>query len=273
MATHYRHPPANHATARPLLATFAVLSVIAAVWIAIAWEPRLLPIRVVTIAGELHALSRTALQATIASQMRGGILTQDLTRLQREIQALSWVAEATVRRRWPDRLELQVRERQPLARWGEDQLVTLDGAVFRFEGGEMPSGLPQLIGADAQDAGQLVQQYLTWQPRLTPLGLTLERLQRDRRGDWRLFFTNQLEVCLGTEEVALRFERLLAAYPRLSAVGQAARLDLRYSNGIAVRWLQPNQAPHQVPPAPAAVRGERMAKLSFGLSIQQRLTE
>ena len=271
MANHYRHQSVNHATSHPLLVSVAVLSLITAVWIAIAWEPRLLPIRVVTIAGELHALSRTALQATIASQMRGGILTQDLTRLQREIQALSWVAEATVRRRWPDRLELQVRERQPLARWGEDQLVTADGVVFRLEGGELPTGLPQLIGGDAQDAGQLVQQYLIWQPRLTPLGLTLERLQRDQRGDWQLWFTNQLAVCLGTEDVERRFERLLAVYPRLSAIGQAARLDLRYSNGIAVRWLQPNQVP-PAPPSPP-VRGERMASASDDLSIQQRLTE
>ncbi len=271
MANHYRHQSINHATSHPLLVSVAVLSLITAVWIAIAWEPRLLPIRVVTIAGDLHALSRTALQATIAAQMRGGILTQDLTRLQREIQALSWVAEATVRRRWPDRLELQVRERQPLARWGEDQLVTLDGVIFRFEGGELPEGLPQLIGSDAQDAEQLVGRYLTWQPRLQAVGLQLQRLQRDGRGNWQLWFSNQLEVCLGTDEVERRFERLLAVYPRLATVGQAARLDLRYSNGIAVRWLQPNQAP-SAPQSPP-VRSERMASVSGDLSIQQRLAE
>jgi cell division septal protein FtsQ len=72
---------------------------------------------------------------------------------------------------------------------------------------------------------------------LAELGLIIDGVVRDARGDWSLMLLGGTELYLGTDDIEMRFERLLAAYPQVEAIGIPIRIDLRYSNGFAVRWL------------------------------------
>jgi len=204
-------------------------------WIALQWEPRLLPIRIVTVEGEMHGLSRAALEETIAEQITGGILTQDLGVLQAEVEALPWIHRASVQRIWPERIEVTVSEHEAVARWGENGLVTAEGIVFRPRDGRLPAGLARL---DAKDdwGPEVVHRYQDWAPQLMALGLLIDGIRRDARGDWSLRLLGGTELLLGTDDIDIRFDRLIAAYPQVEAIGIPARIDLRYSNGLAVRW-------------------------------------
>lgn len=243
---------------RMLLALALFAGFGAAGWMVWWHEPRMLPIRVVTVTGELRSLSRQELEETVASHLRGGILTQDMRALRREVEALPWVRSASLRRIWPDRLELRVEEQQAIARWGDDGLVTRTGEVFRPRDGRLPAGLARLVGAADHDAPQVVARFLDWQPRLAALGLIIDELRRDARGDWSLVLLGGTELLFGTEAVESRFARLLAVWPRLEVIaGPPQRVDLRYSNGVALRWATP---PKPEPPA----RGRRMAATRTG---------
>ncbi|TVQ86124.1 MAG: FtsQ-type POTRA domain-containing protein [Chromatiaceae bacterium] len=206
-------------------------------YIAVQWEPRLLPIRIVTVEGEMQGLSRQALQETIGAGISGGILTQDLMTLQQAVEALPWVDRASVRRLWPDRIEVQVSEHEAVARWGENGLVTAAGVVFRPRDGRLPPGLALLEGADDSLAPKVVTRFFDWGARLTSVGLVIDGIRRDARGDWTIQLLGGIEVLLGTGALETRLQRLLAAYPQVEAAGKPARIDLRYSNGFAVRWV------------------------------------
>jgi cell division protein FtsQ len=223
--------------ARLLIALLLIGALIGAGWIAKQWEPTLLPVRVVGLEGEMHGLSREALTQTISAEITGGILTQDLGRLRARVEALPWVAEATVRRVWPDRIQVQVREHHAIARWGEVGLVTADGIVFRPTDGRLPAGLARLGAPDDAVAPEVVERFRDWGPRLLELGLIVDGVHRDARGDWSVELLGGTEVLLGTDDVEQRLERLIAAYGQIEAIGIPTRLDLRYSNGLAVRWL------------------------------------
>lgn len=54
------------------------------------------------------------------------IFTFSLSRLEEKIGRLPFVEEARLRRRWPDRLEIEVREKQPMAMLYLDELYLLD---------------------------------------------------------------------------------------------------------------------------------------------------
>jgi cell division protein FtsQ len=204
-------------------------------WLAYRWEPRLLPIRVVNIDGELQSLSRDQLQQTIAASLQGGLLTQNLITLRKHIEALPWVEHASLRRQWPDRLELTVRERRAVARWNEFGLITQDAVIFYPNDQRIPAGLAQLSGPVTK-APELLTRFLSWQPRLAELGLLIDALYCDHRGDWRLIILGGAELFLGTEFIEDRFNRLLYVYPYLESFGDPVRIDLRYGNGLAVSW-------------------------------------
>lgn len=235
-----------------LITALALLWVLlSAAWIAWQWEPRLLPVRSIGIEGEMHGLSRDALEQTISNEIKGGILSQDLSALRARIQALPWIARASVRRVWPDRIQVRVQEHHALARWGENGLVTESGVVFRPTDGRLPAGLARLSGPNDELAPQIVERFLDWGQRLLFLGLIVDAVHLDARGDWSLELLGGTAVMLGTEGVEARLERLIAAYSQIEAIGVPARLDLRYSNGLAVRWL-PSATPPSAPKRVAA---------------------
>ncbi|MBK5968226.1 MULTISPECIES: cell division protein FtsQ/DivIB [Thiorhodovibrio] len=221
--------------ARLFVALSLMIALAAGLWLAAEWEPRVLPIRAIAVDGEMRSLSRQALQEQVASHLTGGILSQDLASLREQIEALPWVQGASLRRVWPDRLILQVNEHQAIARWGDDGLVTREGVIFRPQDRRVPAGLPRLSGPDER-AAEVVDRLLIWQPRLADLGLLIDGLGRDRRGDWTLELLGGPVLNFGTEQLDQRFDRLLAAFPRIEAVAVPERIDLRYSNGLAVRW-------------------------------------
>ncbi len=199
------------------------------------WEPQRLPVRVVTVDGALKHLSSHRLQETVITHLDGGILTQDLAGLQTAIKAIPWVRSASLRRHWPDRLALTVVERVALGRWDEGALVDADGVIFKPEADDILRRLPRLSGTE-QDALELVKRLVDWRPRLRALGLEIETLARDARGAWTLRLNAGFSLALGRERVQERISRFIRVYPRLAATGMPSLVDMRYSNGLAIRW-------------------------------------
>lgn len=226
------------------------------------WEPQQLPVRVVTVDGVLKYLSSPCLQEAVITHLDGGILTQDLAGLQTAVEAIPWVRSASLRRRWPDRLELRVVERIALARWGEAALIDADGVIFRPKTGDIPRGLPRLSGRE-QDASALVQRLVDWAPRLRALGLEIETLARDARGAWTLRLSAGFSLALGKERVRERLSRFIRVYPRLAATGMPLLIDMRYNNGLAIRWAGTGSDASE-PDTMGAVRAAKLKSRTSG---------
>jgi cell division protein FtsQ len=228
-------------------------------------EPQLLPVRVVTVDGAVKRLSPRQLQESVITHLRGGILTQNLAALKTAVEAMPWVRSANLRRHWPDRLELVVVEQEALARWGEDALVCSDGVVFTPDDGAFPRGLSKLSGQD-KDARTLVEHFLAWGPRLRTLALEIEALELDARGAWTLRLSAGFTLALGTGPVEERISRFIRAYPTLVAAGMPSLVDMRYSNGLAIRWADVGGDSE----GPVAVEAVRSAKLKSRASKPSR---
>ncbi|EGV19580.1 cell division protein FtsQ/DivIB [Thiocapsa marina] len=218
------------------LVGFLLISAMASgVWLLGHWEPQLFPVRIIAVEGELHHHSSRLLQETISERLSGGILTADLQDLRQAAEDLAWVGRATVRRVWPDRLQVEVEEHRPLARWNRDGLVTAEGIVFRPGTGTVPAGLPLLEGEDRR-APEVVKRYVQWRDDLMLIGHLIQSLSVDPRGAWRVELVMGVELYLGTEHVDQRLARYIASAAQLEAAGQPLVVDLRYSNGFAVKW-------------------------------------
>ena len=199
------------------------------------WEPLYLPVRVISLEGEVQHLSLPTLQSLISSRLSGGILTQDLAQLREVVEDLPWVERAGIRRIWPDRLSIQIEEWEPIAYWGEEGLVTASGIIFRPRTDAHPEDLPRLWGEEDQ-APMIVERFLNWREQFARRDLQLMKLVRSTQGAWMLYLKDGLPLYLGTSDLEGRLQRFLIAYPAIEAAGRPARIDARYSNGLAVRW-------------------------------------
>ena len=84
----------------------------------------------------------------------------------------------------------------------------------------------------------------------------MSRLRLDARGAWTLELEQGPLVHLGSRDLAARVERFLRLFPRLmaSGAGRMAVVDMRYANGLAVRW-QPVEVAAGVHGRPGAEDG------------------
>ena len=209
-------------------------------------DPRVLPFKVVRIDGGLRHLDRLQIEKAVGGEIRGNFFTVDVERIYRAACNLPWVDQASVRRLWPDTLLIKISEQTPLARWGERQLVNPEGEIFSPLPHEIPEGLPQLSGPDGSSR-EVVLNFLNMKPRLTLLGLELEKVNLDARRSWMLVFTGGMRLHLGNRELEGRLQRFLAVFPRIRPAVEEDQsvldVDLRYTNGFTVRWQRQRNVP------------------------------
>lgn len=219
-----------------------------------AMDPERWPIRAVRIEGDLQRVDRDRLQEVVAPLATTGLLLVDVDRVRAAVERMPWVERAYVRRLWPDRLLLTVVEQQPVARWADGQLINGRGELFAVAAGEQPEGLPELHGPDGQ-APRLLEQYRLLDSLLARAGQQVARLELDPRRAWHLTLVGGLEVELGRHDIRTRLGRLLGLLLGWESerLASAERIDLRYTNGLAVRW----QAPATAAPAAAAAGAPR----------------
>ncbi len=202
------------------------------------YDSSLLPLREVRIEGDLLHLKQQELEQAISGLVRGGFFTVDVVEVRERAQRLPWVDRVSVRRIWPDRLVIRVEEQVPLARWGERGLVNGRGELFRPERMDLPEELPRLDGPEGSEV-EVVARYLTLRRRFGLLGLRLDRIRLDRRGAWTVAFRDGAVIRLGSRDTEERLARFLRIYPLLKGGERRMRdVDLRYTNGFAVRWEQ-----------------------------------
>lgn len=230
------------------LSTFAVLvGGLAAAYLYLS-QPGRMPLRVVEVSGEFRHLSRAAIQQTAGAAIDGGFFTCDMQKLRSAVLGMPWVADVSIRRIWPDRLNMRVVERLPLARWGDDALVSTDAQVFQPRDLGEYANLVSL-GGPAGSAPRVVAFFQAALPAARSRGLEVSAIELDQRRHWWLHFAEGMTVSLGREARDARLSQFLRVYPQLVADPQRRpeRVDMRYTHGFAVRW-------RDTPVEPAAVK-------------------
>jgi len=221
-------------------------------------DPSYWPIRAVRIDGDLQRVDRERLQQAVAPLATTGLLLVDVGRVREAAEAMPWVERAYVRRLWPDRLLVTVVEQVAVARWDAARLVNRHGELFAVSADEQPAGLTELRGPEGQ-ALRMVEQQRLLDGLLARAGQRIRRLELDPRRAWRLTLESGLEIELGRTAVRERLQRLLGmllGWPSERLV-DVARIDLRYTNGFAVRWRGADAGPSVARPAHAALPGGR----------------
>jgi cell division protein FtsQ len=198
----------------------------------------------IEIRGELQHVTAASIRAAIAGRLKGNYFTIRLDDARRLLETVPWVAKVSVRRAWPNRLQVTLAEHRALGSWDDGRLLSDAGELFvaNIAEAEIHGPLPAFSGPNAA-AADIARRFYEFSAQLAPLALTVDGVDVSDRLAWSLrvsgpgLAAGRLE--LGRDAppstLATRMERIVAAYPMVVAQvgGPPLRIDVRYPNGLA----------------------------------------
>lgn len=196
------------------------------------------PIKTVRVYG-LNRVNQQEVHDLIFPLVEKGFFTVSVARIRNRLLQMPWVSDLYVRRVWPDQVMITVSEKKPLARWNDNALLSEAGEIFMPKPETYPADLPKLIGPMGQQHFML--QYFTDINRLlSPLHAKISYLELTSFLTWKLTLDNGITMQIGHKDVLTRLGQFVKVYPKI--IGDRANdvdyIDLRYPNGVAVRWKQ-----------------------------------
>jgi cell division protein FtsQ len=217
-----------------LALAIAVAASIAISWSVFAWlnTRGVFAIRSVEVVSRPVNVDVGLLEAAIRSDIRGTFFSASPQRIRATLKKLPWVRDVVVERRWPLSLRVRIEEYQAVAYWGESELLSDRGELFRASAtAPMPRfDGPALVSSDA------LLRYRDAKLALAPLGLEIKSVAISSRASIAFTMTNGLVVEMGRDQFEQRLARLAATYASWSVNERdaIARIDLRYKSAIAV---------------------------------------
>ena len=178
---------------RGLFATLLVGAIAGGV---LAWERLDVPVSVVEVSGELTAAERARAIELVAAFLPSGIFELDTEALRERLVDESWIDAASVRRRWPETVEIRISPEVAVARWQGDALLSSRGAVIEPLELVGVDSLPRLSGPSGS-APEVMRVFQVVTDVLRPLGLEVEALERDAVGDVQVRTRSGLVIALG----------------------------------------------------------------------------
>lgn len=221
-----------------LLSLLSLALIVSFIWIiGILKNPQTLVLRQIKVTTTGEHLDIPTLKKIVRAHLYGGFFSLDAQRLKQALLAHPWVAEISLRRIWPDLIEVGIKEQRPIARWEKKWLITTQGRLFKPSKDTIPPNLPLLIGPNDQSK-QLLEYYQRLTAISSPMGIKISQLRLSDRHTWSMVLNDHIHVILGRHQVIQRFQRFLSLYPKVIRAHEAnvERIDLRYPNGFSVGW-------------------------------------
>jgi len=213
-------------------------------WIVLGWmdDAQRLPLSKLVLTGDRHYTRNDDIrQSILALGAPGTFMSQDVNIIQSQIERLSWIKQASVRKQWPDELKIHLGEYVPIARWNDQHMIDADGNAFSVPAERTSKQiLPMLYGPEGSE-NEVLQGYRDMGQVLAKDKFTLKEAAMTARRSWQVTLSNDIKLNLGRGDTMKRLARFVELYPVLQQQAQTdgkeiSYVDLRYDSGAAVGW-------------------------------------
>ncbi|MEO8668972.1 MAG: cell division protein FtsQ/DivIB [Bauldia sp.] len=164
------------------------------------------------------------------------LVTFDADGARERIEALPWVSQATVRKLYPDTIEIAVTERTPYAIWQHGLVVSLidrEGKLIADTVGDRYAHLPMVVGEGAAPRAVEFSEMMAGFPglqRRVKAGVLIA----ERR--WNVVLGNGVEILLPEEQPATALARLAEMDATSNLLDRdIVAVDLRVPDQLVVR--------------------------------------
>ncbi len=167
------------------------------------------------------------------------LLTLELDSARERIEALPWVKQATLKKHFPDGLEIEISEREPYALWQHDGVISLideSGRVITANVGERYAGMPQVVGEGAAPLAAAYTALLARYPEIETRARAGIYVSGRR---WTIVLDNGMQLMLPIEnpEAALATVASMEANHAVFS-REITAIDLRRPGQLVVRLTE-----------------------------------
>lgn len=194
------------------------------------------PIKTVRIYGVQH-LNPQEIQQLLFPLVNHGFFNIRIESIKDRLLQMPWVSQIFVRRTWPDQVAITIVEKQAIAIWNEQRLLSTEGQLFAPKANTYPADLPLFKGPEGKHV--LMLKYFTRINRLLlPLHVKISSLELTPYMSWKLMLDNHLTLQIGHTDILTRLNHFVKVYPKIIGTRSADvdYVDLRYPQGMAVQW-------------------------------------
>ena len=202
------------------------------------------PMKQLVVTSAPEQVSAAQIEYAAQTSLEGNFFTVNLDNVRSAFEKLPWVRKASVRRLWPDGIELTIEEHVAAARWrsgdGDARLVNSQGELFAASLSEGLSALP-LFGGPEGSAPIMLARYREFAEPLALLGRSSRMVTLSPRLAWQLRLDDGLTLELGRDQakhsLQERLQRFTGIYAEVRSRARASinTIDMRYPNGFALR--------------------------------------
>ena len=194
------------------------------------------PVANVKIFGGQH-VEHQVVQTLVEPLVNKGFFNIEIDKIKSRLLQLPWVAQVVVQRIWPNQVVVAIGEKKAVALWNNASVLSSTGELFSPPPDSIPAHLPELIGPGGEQL-LMAQYYNRINAVLTPLHFKIARLELTPSMTWSLLLDNGIKMSIGHKDVLTRLDHFVKVYARIvgNRVAEVDYIDLRYPNGLAVRW-------------------------------------
>lgn len=198
-----------------------------------------LPLHRIIVARQPIYADIASLKAVVIAHGQSDLMRINVRQLVKEIETLGWVESASVTKVWPDGLRLDVQERIPILRWGNDEFLDKNGFPFALPKTPALAKLFSVNGPKGYEK-PVLNMYQHLIPYLKTADVEVCALNLDARLVWHVVLPEQVDVIVGRDHLNQRIKKLILVNNRILKRYQKYihSVDLRYQGGFSIRWKE-----------------------------------
>ena len=196
----------------------------------------------------------------INESLNGTALNTDLEQISFRILNNLWVSDVVVRRIWPNKMLVRVKENKVVAVFNKQTFLTEDGNLTRIPLSEKSkiesNGDCRLLELEGPMTAipLMMKHALLFGNSLSEIGLNLKTLRLTEQYSWEVETVSNLLLRFGVNysdsPISLRLKNFVRVYPKLKenftnnlpSNDRIKHVDLRYAQGFAVKTASKNKS-------------------------------
>lgn len=196
------------------------------------------PLTSISIEGSFQQVKSNQIEGAISEYLDKGFLAININDMQKDIIEMDWIDKVSIRKRWPGKLEINVFEHTPVARWGERGLLNDKGVLFiEIDNINHIPDLVYLFGPEGTSM-EVAERYFHLRDHLIPLGMNVKRVLVSSRGAWEITLYNGININFGRDELDDKVNIFIDIARNIISQQPAdiESIDMRYDNGFTIVW-------------------------------------